>query len=119
MNQAQALRVLRALADESRLDVFKCLLRQGPIGLRTADISNQTQIAPPMLGRHLAELEDAGLAVSWAGRDYHSLNLEGLRRLVVFLTEDCCDGNRELCRSLRLAAQWQEPEPVQLRSAAG
>lgn len=118
MDQAQALRVLRSLADEARLRVFKCLVRQGPIGLRTADISDHTQIAPPMLDQHLAELEDAGLAISWAGRDYHSVNLEGLRRLLVFLTEDCCGGNRELCRSLRLANPWQEPEPVQLRSAA-
>lgn len=108
MNSKQALEALAALAQETRLEVFQLLVRQGPIGLPAGEIATRLEVRPSTLSPHLAQLERAGLATSWRDqqRIYYAVDVEGTRRLLRFLTEDCCGGRPEICRDLAKAADF-------------
>jgi DNA-binding transcriptional ArsR family regulator len=88
-----------ALAQEHRLAVFRLLMRQGPSGLPAGAIAAHVAIPPSTLSHHLAHLERAGLLRSWRveRRIFYAVDIEGARRLVTFLTEDCCQGHPEIC----------------------
>ena len=103
METKQALDALGALAQSTRLEVFRCLVRQGPIGMPAGKIAEALNVAPSTLSSHLAQLERAGLTTSWRDerRIFYAINVEGTRRLLAFLTEECCGGHPELCRDLR------------------
>lgn len=111
METPQALAALGALAHATRLDVFRLLVRKGPIGMPAGEIAARLGVAPSTLSPHLAQLERAGLASSWRDerRIFYAVNIEGMRRLLLFLTRDCCDGHPELCRDLFRAMSVEEP----------
>jgi DNA-binding transcriptional ArsR family regulator len=90
---------LGALAQEHRLAVFRLLVREGPSGLPAGQVADRVGVPPSTLSHHLAHLERAGLLRSWRvqRRIYYAVDVEGTRRLVAFLTEDCCQGHPELC----------------------
>jgi len=92
---------LAALAQESRLSVFRLLVTQGEDGLCAGDIAKKLDISPNTLSFHLRELQEAGLIISdKQGRSvFYSLDIRGYRKLLKFLTEDCCKGNPQLCES--------------------
>jgi len=95
---------LSALAQESRLALFRLLVRRGPEGYTPGEIGNKLDIVGPTLSFHLKALTAAGLVtVRRDGRHlYYSANLEQMDRLVGFLTEHCCSlasqGGAAACR---------------------
>ncbi len=94
-----AIEALSALAQEHRLGVFRLLVRRGPSGFAAGEIAAQLGLRPSTLSHHLAHLERAGLLRSWRRERqiFYAANVEGMRRLLSFLTEDCCQGHPELC----------------------
>ena len=63
---SEAVRGLGALAQESRLAVFRLLVQEGPAGLAAGEISRRTGIPPTTLSFHLSQLSRAGLVSAWA-----------------------------------------------------
>jgi DNA-binding transcriptional ArsR family regulator len=99
MEIKQAVVALTALAQESRLRVFRLLVPAGATGLPAGDIADQLDVPPATLTFHLKELAHAGLIESRReGRSIiYSLRVEGMRDLLTFLARDCCQGQPELC----------------------
>jgi ArsR family transcriptional regulator len=85
---------LAALAQESRLAVFRALVQAGPAGLSAGIIGKQTRIAPSSLSFHLKELSQAGLVdARQQGRFiFYAANFDTMNDVVSFLTENCCGG---------------------------
>lgn len=106
METKAAVTALSALAQETRLQAFRLLVTQGPSGLSAGDIARRLNVPPPTLSSHLAQLERAGLARSWRveRRIFYAVEIEGTRRLLRFLTEDCCQGQPDLCADLPAAS---------------
>ena len=95
METNNAVIALAALAQASRLAVFRALVQAGPAGLAAGKISELTGIPPSSLSFHLKELSHAGLAVSrQEGRFIiYTGNFSTMNALLGFLTENCCGGN--------------------------
>ena len=90
----QAVQSLSALAQESRLAIFRFLVAAGPEGMAAGSIGEKLGLPPATLSFHLAGLTRAGLAHSrQEGRFViYSADFEGMGRLLAYLTEDCCGG---------------------------
>lgn len=101
MNRKQAVTSLAALAHEQRLGIFRLLVRQGPSGMAAYEIADGIGASPTAASFHLKELDRAGLIhASRQGRYVrYAVNVEGMRKLLAYLTEDCCQGQPELCGS--------------------
>ena len=86
---------LSALAQDSRLTIFRALVQAGPSGLAAGKISELTGIAPSSLSFHLKELSHAGMVDSQqTGRFViYTANFSTMNALLSFLTENCCGGN--------------------------
>lgn len=95
METKDAVTTLTALAQESRLAIFRMLVQAGPAGLAAGRISELTGIAPSSLSFHLKELSHAGMVDSrQAGRFViYTANFTTMNALLGFLTENCCGGN--------------------------
>jgi len=102
---------LAALAQDSRLAVFRALVQAGPAGLAAGRIGELTGIAPSSLSFHLKELSHAGLASSQqSGRNViYRAEFEAMNDLLGFLTENCCGGNP--CSPVCTPACSTEKEP--------
>jgi ArsR family transcriptional regulator, arsenate/arsenite/antimonite-responsive transcriptional repressor len=85
---------LYALAQESRLEIFRLLVRQGPAGLCVGDIAAQLAIAPATLSFHLKELLRAGLLTAnrQSRHIYYAADFPAMNELLAYLTENCCGG---------------------------
>jgi ArsR family transcriptional regulator, arsenate/arsenite/antimonite-responsive transcriptional repressor len=94
METQTALKALAALAQESRLAVFRLLVQLGPEGLSATRIAERLELPPTSLSFHLKELANAGLiAARQEGRYiFYAANFSTMNDLVVFLTENCCGG---------------------------
>jgi ArsR family transcriptional regulator, arsenate/arsenite/antimonite-responsive transcriptional repressor len=106
METKNAVAALSALAHETRLKVFRLLVREGPDGLPAGQIAEQLDVVPPTLSAHLAQLERAKLVRSWRveRRIYYAVDIEGTRSVLRYLTEDCCQGQPDLCGQLLVAS---------------
>ena len=94
METTQVITALNALAQESRLAVFRLLVQIGPQGLAATKISEQLQIPPSSLSFHLKELSHAGLI---NGRQegrfvIYVARVDAMKEVLAFLTENCCAG---------------------------
>ena len=92
---SDAVGVLSALAQDSRLAVFRLLVEAGPRGMPAGEIATAVEIPPATLSFHLRELSHAGLVSSQKeGRsiiyaaDYGTMN-----SLMAFLSHNCCQGD--------------------------
>jgi ArsR family transcriptional regulator, arsenate/arsenite/antimonite-responsive transcriptional repressor len=94
METTQALQSLSALAQESRLSIFRLLVQAGPAGMAAGAIGDTLDLPPATLSFHLAGLTRAGLAQSrQEGRFViYSADYAAMNALVGFLTENCCQG---------------------------
>jgi len=94
METRQAIQALSALAQESRLAIFRLLVQAGPAGLAAGAIGATLDLPPATLSFHLAGLTRAGLAQSrQEGRFViYSADYAAMNTLVGFLTENCCQG---------------------------
>ena len=101
LDQDAAVGALAALAQDTRLTVFRMLVRAGPNGMAAGEIAAAVGAPPSTLSHHLALLEKAGLiGASRVGRTaLYAADYEGTRRLLAFLVEDCCQGRPEICGS--------------------
>ena len=99
MKSKTAIDALSALAQETRLAIFRLLVRQGPDGLPAGTIGERLDIPAPTLSFHLAQLSRAGLVASRReGRSIlYAADYRGMNALLTYLTEDCCQGRPELC----------------------
>lgn len=88
-----------ALAQELRLKVFRLLMGEGPSGLPAGEIARRLGVPPSTLSAHLAQLCQAGLLRSTRRRQQilYAADIEGTRKLIAYLTDDCCQGRPEIC----------------------
>jgi len=100
MESNQALSGLAALAQETRLAIFRRLVRAGPGGESAGSIAEALNTPPPTLSFHLKELERAGLITQRrASRSLiYAAHYDSMRDLLAFLMEDCCAGHPEICK---------------------
>ena len=89
-----AVKSLSALAQGTRLAIFRLLVQAGPAGLPAGSIGVKLDLPPATLSFHLAGLARAGLADSRQDGRFviYSANFPNMNRLVGYLTENCCDG---------------------------
>ena len=94
METERVLDALAALAQRSRLAVFKLLVKAGPAGLAAGAIGEKLELPPATLSFHLAHLARAGLVHHrQEGRFViYSASFENMNALVGYLTENCCSG---------------------------
>ncbi len=99
MKTHAALAALAALAQESRLAIFRYLVEAGPDGSSVGPIAEALGLPAATLSFHLKELTHAALLVSrQEGRFiWYSANFETMNGLIEYLTENCCGGKPELC----------------------
>ena len=99
MKQKDALAALAALAQDTRLSVFRYLVTAGPEGAAAGEIAQAVKVPAPTLSFHLKELEQAQLVTSEreSRSIIYSANYERMRALLGFLMEDCCRGRPEIC----------------------
>ena len=95
MDTKNALAALTAVAQESRLAVFRLLVRCGPDGLAASKIADQLGIAPSSLSFHLKELAHAALVSQRQDGRFviYSANFDTMNALIAFMTENCCAGD--------------------------
>ena len=98
MELEQAILSLAALAQSTRLGVFRLLVRHEPEGLAAGDIAKALAVPQNTMSAHLAILARAGLVMS--ERKSRSIiyraNLAVFQQLTSFMVEDCCGGRGEL-----------------------
>ena len=94
MKTAEAVKALAALAQDTRLAVYRLLVQQGPLGISAGAIAERLDLPAATLSFHLKELANAGMAQSRQdGRFvYYSANYDRMNGLLGYLTENCCQG---------------------------
>jgi ArsR family transcriptional regulator, arsenate/arsenite/antimonite-responsive transcriptional repressor len=92
MKASKVVESLAALAQESRLAIFRMLVKRGPQGYTPSQLGEKLDVASPTLSFHLKELQRAGLIdVRRDGRFlYYRPNFSHMNQLIGFLTENCC-----------------------------
>ena len=92
METTSALSALAALAQETRLRVFRLLVEHGPLGLPAGEIGRQLGLPPATLSFHIKELAMAGLVSGrQQGRSIrYATDFAAMRGLVAYLSENCC-----------------------------
>lgn len=88
-----------ALAQETRLQAFRLLIKHEPKGLAAGEIARQLDVPHNTMSAHLAVLSRADLVISQRqGRSIiYRANLECVKEIIRFLAEDCCAGNPQDC----------------------
>ena len=102
MKTSDAVRRLSALAQDSRLEVFRLLVKAGPEGLAAGEIARKAKTQANTMSAQLLILSNAGLVrARREGRSIiYSADFDGMGNLLLFLTEDCCGGKPEICAPL-------------------
>jgi ArsR family transcriptional regulator len=99
MKKSTVISALGALAQETRLDIFRLLVQKGPDGLAAGEIGTRLGQPSPTMSFHLNQLRFAGLVGS--RRESRSIiytaNFKAMTDLLMYLTENCCGGRPELC----------------------
>ncbi|MCC6735195.1 MAG: helix-turn-helix transcriptional regulator [Bauldia sp.] len=99
MDESAAIVAFGALAQETRLRVFRVLIAAHPEGIPAGQVAASVGVPHNTMSTHLATLTRAGLTRSQKrGRTiFYQADLEGFRALVGFLTSDCCGGRPDIC----------------------
>ena len=99
MNKSTAVAALGALAQDTRLDVFRMLVQSGPDGLPAGEIGAKLGVPSPTLSFHLNHLKHAGLVT--CRRDSRSIiysaDYKAMTDLISYLMENCCRGDASQC----------------------
>ena len=99
METTSALKALAALAQGSRLTIFRHLVEIGPDGAFAGRIAEAHGISPAVLSFHLKELSHAGLVESEPDGRFvrYAASFATMNALIAYLTKNCCGGQPELC----------------------
>lgn len=102
MEKKAVLDAFAALGQPTRLDVFRLLVRAGGDGLLPGELSAGLGVRQNTMSANLAVLLNAGLVRKVReGRSIrYFADMEGMRRVLAFLMEDCCGGRPDLCRTV-------------------
>ena len=100
MKSAQVVKALAALAQPTRLAVYRLLVARGPEGMAAGQVAEKLKVAPATLSFHFKTLSHAGLV---DGRQdgrfvYYVANFAVMNGMVAYLTENCCGGNPDACK---------------------
>src|SRR3989338_3639129 len=95
MKPAQVVKALAALAQPTRLAVYRLLVARGPEGVAAGQVAEKLKAAPATLSFHFRALGHAGLIESrQEGRFiYYVANFAAMNEMVAYLTENCCGGD--------------------------
>ena len=100
MDKSQALAALAALGQDTRIEIFRLLVRAGTTGVPAGEIASSLGTVQNTTSAHLKVLDHAGLIR--AERDgrivRYFADMTGIRDLLAYLMEDCCNGAPELCQ---------------------
>ena len=99
MESETVILALAALAQPTRLEVFRLLVKLEPKGLAAGDIARALAVPQNTMSSHLAVLSRAGLvsAQRFSRSIVYRADLAGFRTVVLFMLKDCCDGRPEIC----------------------
>ncbi len=99
METKSVLSALSALAQETRLAVFRYLVEAGPDGATVGRISEALGVTGATLSFHLKELTQAGLIQSRQQSRFiwYSANYDSMNGLIAYLTENCCRSQPDVC----------------------
>ena len=102
MESDNVILALAALAQSTRLDVFRLLVKHEPEGLAAGDIARALAVRQNTMSSHLSVLSRAGLvsAQRFSRSIVYRADLSRFRAVVVFMLRDCCDGRPEICAPL-------------------
>ncbi len=102
MDKLAATSVFESLSSGVRLDIFRLLVKAGPLGLVAGEIASALALPPTNLSFHLKAMTHASLvSVVQEGRFLrYRANLALVQDLITFLTEECCSGHPEQCGEL-------------------
>ena len=118
MEQEQAIEAFAALAQTTRMRIFRLLVRTGPSGLQVGEISRRLEIVPSTLSGHLLALRRAGLLTATRNRReiIYRANLAVVNDLIGFLLSDCCDGRLENCSEILSLLETGQARPLPERN---
>jgi DNA-binding transcriptional ArsR family regulator len=107
MKKTLALEAFGALSQETRLDIFRRLIREFPNPMAAGEVAKDLDVPPSTLSTHLGILSRAGLVKAQRqGRTIlYAADTDGARALLTFLIKDCCRGQPEICKPLLEAAK--------------
>jgi ArsR family transcriptional regulator len=102
MEIESAILALAALAQSTRLDVFRLLVKHEPEGLAAGEIAKALAVPQNTMSAHLAVLSRAGLVTTRriSRSIVYRADLTGFQNVMSFLVNDCCDGRPEICAPL-------------------
>lgn len=102
MDELKAVAALAALAQNTRLEAFRLLVRHEPKGVAAGELARALAVPQNTMSAHLAALSRVGLTRGErTGRSIvYRADLDRLRELLLYLLKDCCGGRPELCAPL-------------------
>jgi ArsR family transcriptional regulator, arsenate/arsenite/antimonite-responsive transcriptional repressor len=114
MRKSNVISGLSALAQETRLDIFRLLVTKGPEGLPAGEIGIRLGQPSPTLSFHLNQLRFAGLVISRreSRSILYSANFKAMNDLLAYLTENCCGGRSDLCAPDASATRESNAAPM-------
>ena len=103
MKPAQVVKALAALAQPTRLAIYRLLVARGPEGMAAGQVAEKLKVSPATMSFHFKTLSHAGLLDSRQdGRFvYYTANFTVMNGMVGYLTENCCGGNPDACKPTR------------------
>ncbi|MGH1412325.1 MAG: ArsR/SmtB family transcription factor [Pelagimonas sp.] len=102
MEKNRAIASLASLAHETRIEIFRLLIKAGSQGVTAGEIATKLDVRPNTLSNNLNTLTSAGLVRSQReGRSIrYFAQMEAMKDLLTFLLEDCCGGQPDLCQPM-------------------
>jgi DNA-binding transcriptional ArsR family regulator len=102
MESERIVLALAALAQPTRLEAFRLLVRREPDGLPAGTIAGELAVPHNTMSAHLSVLSRAGLVTSRrrSRSIVYRADLQAFQRMTLFLLQDCCDGRPEVCAPL-------------------
>ena len=98
---------LGALAHDTRLGIFKLLMKHMPDGLPAGELSDQLDVSPSNLSAHLTMLTQSGLINMRASGRYriYTVDLDETGRMIDFLVSDCCHAHPQICSQIGMTVK--------------